>query len=60
MYIESFINDYYERNDFDVSSFQFLVSMSEDYRNKELMEEINEELNKDSDIQLDEANDLPF
>lgn len=60
MYIESFINDYYERNDFDVSSFQFLVSMSEDYRNKELMEELNEEINKDSDIQLDEANNLPF
>lgn len=59
MYIESVINDYYERNDFDVSSFQFLTSMAEDYRNKELMEEINQELN-DSDTKLDETNDLPF
>lgn len=60
MYIESVINDYYERNDFDVSSFQFLTSMAEDYRNRELMEELNEEINKDSNIQLDETNDLPF
>lgn len=60
MYIESVINDYYERNDFDVSSFQFLNSMAEDYRNKELMEELNEEINKDSNIQLDDTNDLPF
>lgn len=60
MYIESVINDYYERNDFDVSSFQFLTSMAEDYRNKELMEELNQEINNDSDSQLDETNDLPF
>lgn len=60
MYIESVINDYYERNDFDVSSFQFLTSMAEDYRNKELMEELNQEINNDSDAQLDETNDLPF
>jgi len=60
MYIESVINDYYERSDFDASSFQFLTSMAEDYRNKELMEELNEEINNDSDVQLDETNDLPF
>lgn len=47
MYIESVINDYYERNDFEVSSFHFLCSMAEDFQYQELMKEINQELDND-------------
>jgi hypothetical protein len=49
MYIESVINDYYERNDFEVSSFSFLCTMADDFRYKELMNELNEEINSDSE-----------
>ena len=48
MYIESVINDYYERNDFEVSSFQFLCSMVEDFQYQELMKEINQELDNNT------------
>ena len=58
MYIESIINDYAERSDIDASSFQFLVTMSEDYKNKIEMESIKDEL---TDFNFDsEINDLPF
>lgn len=59
MYIDSVINDYAERNDFDVSSFQYLVNMAEDYRNREEMDKLNEELNNNESIN-NEINDLPF
>lgn len=62
MYIDSVINDYYEKNDFNVSSFQFLSSMVDDFKSKELMEELNQEINQDSNIKEtdDLTDDLPF
>jgi len=58
MYIESVINDYAERSDIDASSFQFLLTMVDDYKNQIEMESISDEL---MDINSDnEINDLPF
>lgn len=58
MYIESIINDYAERSDIDASSFQFLLTMADDYKNQIEMESISDEL---MDINSDnEINDLPF
>jgi|APSaa5957512535_1039671.scaffolds.fasta_scaffold46872_2 hypothetical protein len=59
MYIESIINDYAERSDVDASSFQFLITMSEDYKNQIEMDTINKDglvdINSDNEV-----NDLPF
>ena len=59
MYIESIINDYAERSDISASSFQFLVTMSEDYKNQIEMDTINKDglvdINSDNEV-----NDLPF
>ena len=58
MYIESVINDYAERSDIGASSFQFLLTMADDYKNQIEMESISDEL---MDINSDnEINDLPF
>ena len=59
MYIESIINDYAERSDISASSFQFLVTMSEDYNNQLEMDSINQD--ELMDINSDDGvNDLPF
>ena len=59
MYIESIINDYAERSDIGASSFQFLITMSEDYKNQIEMDIINKDglmdINSDNEV-----NDLPF
>ena len=58
MYIESVINDYAERSDIGASSFQFLLTMADDYKNQIEMESISDEL---MDINSDnEINDLPI
>ncbi len=59
MYIESIINDYFERNDFEVSSFGYLMSISEDYKNKLEMESMSDEIGVIINTK-EEINDLPF
>ena len=63
MFIQEVINDYYERNDFDVSAFNYLVTAAEDYKNQAELEKLGDELsdvfNSDDKVES-EINDLPF
>jgi hypothetical protein len=63
MYIESIINDYVERSDIGASSFQFLLTMVDDYKNSIEMQSIEQseltDINPGNEVN-DEVNDLPF
>jgi len=56
MYLQSVINDYYERNDFNVSTFQYLTTIS---KQQEDLEELKNN-NGESTSEVDTSEDLPF